>query len=103
MKCDIVVCDHIWFSCCGKYSRCVQVDFTNLQYGNDIEGFKPLGDMIWGYPGQIIGSNGDLRSRLYVEEKVFKNKAEAFNDRIEFIHSPKPNFSKFLDDIFGDG
>ena len=37
------------------------------------------------------------------EEKVFKNKKEAMKDREEFIKNPDPIFSKFLDDIFGDG
>ena len=103
MKCGIVVCDHIWFSCQGRYSRCIQATFTDLQYDGLLGKYEPLGDVFWGYPGQIVASNGNIRNRLYVEEKVFKNKAEALNDRINFIHSPDPDFSRVLEDIFGDG
>lgn len=103
MKCGIVVCDHIWFSCQGKYSRCIQANFTDLQYDGLLGKYEPLGDAFWGYPKQITGANGNLRNRLYVEEKVFKTKADALNDQIEFIHSPNPDFSSVLEDIFGDG
>ena len=103
MKCDKAECTHIWFSCYGKYSRCIQVKFTNLQYENAVGDYAPLGSMIWGYPEQIAGRNGNLYNRLFVEEKVFKNKAEAMNDRMNFIHSPDPKFDEFLNDIFGDG
>lgn len=103
MKCDKVESTHIWVSCRRRYIRCIQAKFTNLQCENILNKYEPLGDMIWGYPRQIVGSNGNLQNRLFVEEKVFKNKAEAYNNRKEFIHSPDPNFSSFLDDIFGDG
>lgn len=103
MKCDKAECTHIWFSCYGKYSRCIQVKFTNLQYENAVGDYAPLGSMIWGYPEQIAGRNGNLYNRLFVEEKVFKNKAETMNDRMNFIHSPDPQFDEFLNDIFGDG
>lgn len=103
LKCDKAECKHIWFSCYKRYSRCIQVLFENLQYENTIGNYEPLGDMIWGYPGIIAGSKGNLRNTLFVEEKVFKNKAEALADRDLFITSPDHNFSKVLDDIFGDG
>lgn len=103
MRCDKVECTHIWFSCYGKYSRCIRARFANLQYGTESEKHKPLGGMIWGYPGIIAGEVGNLYNTLFVEEKVFKNKADAMKDREDFIKNPDPNFSKFLDDIFGDG
>ena len=103
MKCDKVECTHIWFSCYGKYSRCVKAQFVNLEYGMDSEEYKLLGGMIMGFPGIIAGKKGYLYNTLFVEEKVFKNKSEAMKDRNEFIKKPDPIFSKFLDDIFGDG
>lgn len=103
MKCDRAECTHIWFSCYGKYSRCIQVKFTNLQYESAAGTYVPLGSMFWGYPEQIYGSDGNLHNRLFVEEKVFKNKAGAMKDRVNFIHSPDHKFDEFLNDIFGDG
>lgn len=102
MKCDKAESTHIWFSCYRKYSRCIQVQFTNLQYENIDGRYEPLG-MIWGYPEQIAGNHGNLHNRLFVEEKVFKNKTEAMFDRQNFIHNPDPKFDEFLNDIFGDG
>ena len=103
MKCDKVECTHIWFSCYGKYSRCIKAQFTNLQYGTESEEYKLLGGMIWGFPGIIAGKKGNLYNTLFVEEKVFKNKSEAMKDKDEFVKKPAPIFTKFLDDIFGDG
>ena len=103
MKCDKVECTHIWFSCYGKYSRCIKARFTNLKYESTNGQYKPLGGMIWGYPGIIAGKRGNLYNTLFVEEKVFKNKKEAMKDREEFINHPDQNFAKFLDDIFGNG
>lgn len=103
MRCGIVVSDHIWFSCYGRYTRCVKANFTNLQYTVPFGKYKPLGDVFWGYPCQITGKNGTLRNRLYVVEKWFKNKTEAMDDQEKFKQSPDPDFSRVLDDIFGDG
>lgn len=103
MKFDIVESEHIWFSCYGKYSRCIQANFTNLQYKGIFDNYEPMDGMIWGYPCQITGKNGNLRNRLYVVEKWFKAKEEAMNDQIQFEQSPDPDFSRVLDDIFGDG
>ena len=103
MKCGKVESTHIWFSCYGRYSRCIQARFTNLQYESTNDEYKQLGSMIWGYPGVIAGSKGNLYNTIFVEEKVFKNKAEAVADRMNFATNPDPIFNKFLDDIFGDG
>lgn len=103
MKCDKAECTHIWFSCYGKYSRCIQVSFTNLQYENIVGKYEPLGMMIWGFPEQIAGNHGNVYNRLFVEEKVFKDKSEAMSDRLNFTHNPDPQFDEFLNDIFGDG
>lgn len=39
----------------------------------------------------------------YYNDKTFKNKAQALNDRINFMHNPDPIFDRVLDDIFGNG
>lgn len=39
----------------------------------------------------------------FVIEKIFKTKAEAINDLTNFKTNPDPDFSRILDDIFGDG
>lgn len=103
MKCDKALSSHIWFSCEGKYCRCNQTRFTNLLFGTHAEKKRPLGGMIWGYPGQIQGEVGNLFNQLYVVEKWFEDKAEAFSDKESFISNPDPDFSSFLDDVFGDG
>ena len=59
--------------------------------------------MIWGYPEQIQGKRGNLSNQLYVVEKSFESKAEALKDRTNFINNPDPDFSRILEDIFGDG
>jgi len=103
LKCDRAVSTHIWISCNGRYSRCVQTQFSNLQYGADADQYKPLGDARWGFPCQISGSAGSLRNRLHVEEKAFESEAEALEDHAAFLESPDPNFTGILNDIFGDG
>ncbi len=103
MKCDKAESTHIWFTCRRKYCRCILTRFTNLRYGTDKEEYKPLGGMIWGYPGQIQGEIGNLYNQLYVTEKRFDHKPEAFNDWRNFISNPDPDFSSVLDDVFGDG
>lgn len=56
-----------------------------------------------GLPGQIQGTVGKLHNQLFVIEKIFKTKAEAINDLTNFKTNPDPDFSRILDDIFGDG
>lgn len=103
MKFDRAESTHIWFSCYGKYNRCIQTKFTNLQYQNTHCQYTPLGDMMLGYPCQIDGERGNLFNRLFVEEKIFKTKAATLTDHQEFISNPDPIYDKILDDIFGDG
>ena len=103
LKCDRAESTHIWVSCDGRYSRCIQTQFVNLQYGVETERYRPLGDARWGFPCQIGGPIGDLYNRLYVEEKVFGSEDEALDDYAAFLESPDPNFAEFLNDVFGDG
>lgn len=102
MKCDKVESTHLWFSCYGQYTRCVQSRFTNLMYSGSRD-FRELNGSAWGYPHQIEFNEPFTYSRLFVVEKTFKNKAQALNDRINFLHDPDPIFKGVLDDIFGDG
>ena len=103
MKCDKAESTHAWFSCRKKYCRCNLTQFTNLQYGTSKDDYEPLGRTFWGYPGQIQGEVGNLHNQLYVAEKWFDSKAEAFNDWMNFKQNHDPDFSSFLEDVFGDG
>lgn len=103
MKCDKAESTHLWISCYGKYSRCIQTRFTNLYYDGLGSGFRKHTGSAWGFPHQIECEGVNTFCRLFVEEKVFKNKAEAINDRINFMHNPAPIFDRVLDDIFADG
>ena len=40
---------------------------------------------------------------MHVEEKAFESEAEALEDYAAFLENPDPNFTEFLNDIFGDG
>lgn len=103
MKADRAESKHIWVSCYGRYIRCIKTKFINLQYKNTLGNYSALGDMMLGYPCQIDGEIGNLFSRLWVEEKSFKDKAAALIDHQNFLAHPDPVFSKVLDDILGDG
>ena len=103
MKCDKAESTHLWLCCHGAYRRCIRTKFTSLQYGIDEESYELLGGMIWGYPEQIQGKRGNLSNQQYVVEKSFESKAEALEDRTNFINNPDPDFSRILEDIFGDG
>lgn len=103
LKCDRAESTHIWVSCRGEYCRCIQTQFTNIQYGTDKDNYKPLGEMIWGYPGQIQGELGNLRNQLFVVEKSFGKKDETNNDQVNFTTNSDTNFKRILDDVFGDG
>lgn len=103
MKCDKAESTHLWISCYGKYSRCIQTKFTNLYYDGLGTGYRKHTDSAWGYPHQIECDGDHTYCRLFVQEKVFKNKAQALNDRINFMHNPDPIFDRVLDDIFADG
>ena len=103
MKCDKAESKHIWFSCHGKYHRCIQTKFTNLLYESTVGNFVSHDGWMLGFPHQLEYLPPVTTSRLCVVEKSFKNKAEAMNDRINFIQNPDPIFERVLDDLFGDG
>ena len=103
MRCDKAESTHLWVSCYGKYSRVIQTKFTNLYYDGIGNGYRKFDGSTWGFPHQIEFGGINTHCRLFVEEKVFKNKAAAMNDRINFMHEPDPIFDRVLDDIFADG
>ena len=103
LKCERAESTHIWTACNGEYSRCIQTQFSNLQYGVEVGERKPLGGDRWGFPCQISGPAGSPRNRLLVKEKTFESEAEALEDYAAFLENPGPNFTEFLNDIFGDG
>ena len=103
MKCDKAESRHIWFSCHGSYTRCIQTRFTNLLYESAAGSYVSHDGWMWGFPHQLEYETPITESRLYVVEKFFKNKAEAMADRINFIQNPDSQFGSVLDDLFGDG
>ena len=103
MRFDRAECRHLWICCEDEYVRCISAKFRNLQYEQFDGKYDSLGGMIWGYPGQIVGRNGDLHTRLFVDEKFFSSKEDAMKDKENFERVPDPDFSRILDDIFGDG
>lgn len=102
MKCDKADCTHVLLSCEGKYARCILVEFENLVYQSPIRGWVSPGST-WGFPHQLELNTTGAFTRLYVEEKLFDNKADAFRDWEAFNQSPDPVFKRVLDDLFGDG
>lgn len=103
MRCEKAESNHIWVSCHGQYSRCIRTRFTNLEYKNTVEEYTSHDGWMWGFPHQLEYDPPITESRLFVVEKVFKNKAEAMTDRLNFIRNPDPVFDSVLDDLFGDG
>ena len=103
MKCDKAESTHLWISCQGQYFRCIQTKFANLQFDSFDKTFMKFTGHAWGYPHQIEYDEPYTRSRLWVMEKMFKNKSQALNDRINFMHAPDPIFNFVLEDVFGDG
>lgn len=103
MRCGKAESTHLWISCYGRYTRCIQTKFTNLCYDAISEDYMKFTGVTWGFPHQIELEGINTYSRLFVEEKVFKNKAAALNDRISFIDKPDPIFDRVIDDIFADG
>lgn len=103
MRCEKAESTHIWLSCHGKYSRCIQTRFTNLEYMNPLGKHTSHGGRMWGFPHQLEYESPISESRLFVVEKFFKNKAETINDHLNFVHNPDPKFDSVVDDLFGDG
>lgn len=59
--------------------------------------------MLWGYPKMLVYDPPVLWNRMAVIEKRFDS-PEAMQADIEaFTANPDPEFSRFCDDIFGDG
>ena len=102
MKCTEAKSTHIWISCRGTYARCVKTAFTNLEYENVMCKYVTPG-ITWGLPHQIETEGKTTFNRMFVVEKLFKNKAEALVDMQKFQIEADPDFAEVLNDIFGDG
>lgn len=103
MRCSQAEAEHIWLKCGKKYYRCIKVRFTNLEYEDLDNLWNPLGDMLWGYPEVIEYQKPLLCNRLAVVEKQFDSLEDLQADIESFEKAPDPEFSRFCDDIFGDG
>jgi hypothetical protein len=79
MKCQEAKNKHIWISCQGEYMRCIRTKFVNLQYEHFGGRWDEPG-MLWGYPHQIEFDGNKTYNRMFVVEKIFKNKQEALED-----------------------
>ena len=102
LHCDNAKSEHIWFFCRGEYFRCLKTKFINLQYQNALGKYMPISSM-WGHPGILKNEGTHLENRLYVVEKIFKNKTETIEDITAFKQTKDIHFSQILNDIFGDG
>jgi len=99
-----VIADHLWLQCEKKFCRCMNARFRNLEYrSSHSHDWKPLGDMLWGFPEMIVYRPPLLWNRLAVIEKQFDALPELQFDVIAFANNPDPDFSRICDDIFGDG
>lgn len=102
MKCKEAQNTHVWISCRGAYVRCIRTEFVDLKYENAACKYTSPG-MTWGFPHQIEVEGKTTFNRLFVVEKIFKNKAEALADMQKFRIEADPDFTEILNDIFGDG
>ena len=103
MRCSQADTEHIWLKCGKKFYRCVKVRFTDLEYEGLDDQWDPLGGMLWGYPEMIEYEKPLLWNRLAVVEKYFDSLEDLQADIDAFVEKPDPEFSRFCDDIFGDG
>lgn len=103
MKCDVVDTTHYWFALDGIYCRAVKARFENLRYEDIGDGWTAIEDRFWGFPMMIMPEGRYLYNRLAVEEKRFKRKKDAEEDRAAFPLARDVNFIEFCNDIFGDG
>ncbi|WP_458407297.1 hypothetical protein [Anaerotignum sp.] len=104
LKCKKVESVHKWIFCEGKYIRCVQAKFTDLEsYDDWFDRYRKVGTMAWGHPGMIIYDEPYLYNQLFVIEKEFKSQEEALEDMKFFEKKYDIEFKEIMNDIFGDG
>ena len=104
LRCEEVVTVHLWLQCQKQFCRCVKARFCNLEYRSaHSHDWKPLGDMLWGFPEMIVHWPPFLWNRLAVIEKRFDDLSELQADVTAFANNADPDFSRICDDIFGDG
>ena len=55
LRCEEVAAVHLWLQCPKQLCRCVKARFRNLEYrSSHSHDWKPLGDMLWGFPEMIV-------------------------------------------------
>ena len=103
MRCEHVETRHFWLKCDGYYSRYMEARFTNLEYESSSGKWDTFGDSFWGYPGVLVTEGNITRNLLAEPEKEFETFQEVKSDWQSFCQEPKPDFTEFCNDIFGDG
>lgn len=109
MRCAAAKIEHFWLEFEGNFYRAMRVEFTGLEYGSNL--FEDLSESwekirrgnIWGFPHIIEVKSKIVYNTLAVPEKRFKTEEELRSDIDGFKKDPRPDFSAFCDDIFGDG
>jgi len=103
MRCDKVDTEHLWLCCENEFSRCIKARFQNLQYMLIDDKWKPIGDMLWGFPHMLKVNRPQIRNRLAIQERNFVSMEESIKDWSAFQNFPQPNFTGICNEIFGDG
>ena len=100
MRCKSVLVSQFWVSRKGEFSRCFRALFDGLEY-DGANGWKAVGNMLWGYPHMLEYEVPQIYNRLMVEDASFSS----LNEAMENMESDDPGFDfrEFCNDIFGDG
>lgn len=109
MRCSAAEITHVWLESDGEFFRAMKAKFTDLEYDvrlsdDDPERWEKIRNRnIWGYPHIIEYKKSCVYNTLAITEKRFETEEELKSDINKFQKDPKPDFSAFCDDIFGDG
>lgn len=103
MRCSKVETVHRWVQCDDSFHRVLYAQFTDLEYQGTIGQWNQVGDMLWGYPEILHYDPPRIHNRLAEPECSFDSLEELEKDWVKFCKEPRPDFSEFCNDIFGDG
>lgn len=103
MRCKEVRTEHLWVQCGELLSSAIYAHFTGLEYQGPLGNWKKVGTMLWGYPELLEYHDPHIHNRLAEPERTFSSIDELERDWIEFRKNPRPDFTEFCNDIFGDG
>ena len=103
MRCSKVETIHRWVQCENSFRRVLYAHFTNLELDYAVEEWNVVGDMLWGYPEILHYDPPHIYNRLAEPEHTFDSLEELEKDWVKFCKEPRPDFSEFCNDIFGDG